>query len=57
MLTRLVRWQLAIFAVVTVISVTLVSLFYLKVPDALGIGSYQVRRISPLPEGCTRTPT
>lgn len=42
MLTRLVRWQLAIFAVITVISVTAVSLFYLKVPDALGIGSYEV---------------
>ena len=41
-LNRLARWQLAIFAVVTVVSVTLVSLFYLKVPDALGIGSYEV---------------
>lgn len=42
MLTPMVRWQLAIFAVVTLISVTSVSLFYLKVPDALGIGSYKV---------------
>ena len=42
MLTRLVRWQLAIFGVVTAISVTLISLFYLKIPDALGIGSYEV---------------
>ena len=42
MLTRLVRWQLTIFGVLTVISVTSISLFYLKVPEALGIGSYQV---------------
>lgn len=42
MLTRLARWQLTIFGVITVISVTSVSLFYLKVPDALGIGSYEV---------------
>ena len=42
MLTRLIRWQLALFGLVTVISVTSISLFYLKVPDALGIGNYQV---------------
>ena len=42
MMTRLVRWQLSIFAVITVISMTLISLFYLKLPDALGIGSYEV---------------
>jgi phospholipid/cholesterol/gamma-HCH transport system substrate-binding protein len=42
MLTRLVRWQLTTFAVITVISVTSISLFYLKIPDALGIGSYEV---------------
>lgn len=42
MLTRLARWQLAIFGVITVISVTSISLFYLKAPDALGIGSYEV---------------
>lgn len=42
MLTRLVRRQLAIFALVTVFSITAISLFYLKVPQALGIGSYQV---------------
>ena len=42
MLTRLARWQLAIFGLVTVISVTSISLFYLKLPEALGIGSYNV---------------
>lgn len=42
MMTRLVRWQLTIFSIVTAISMTLIALFYLKIPDALGIGSYEV---------------
>lgn len=42
MLSKLARWQLAIFGLVTVVSVTSISLFYLKVPEALGIGSYTV---------------
>lgn len=41
-LTRLVRWQLGIFAVVTVLAITSVSLFYLRLPSALGFGSYDV---------------
>ncbi len=42
MLTRLIRWQLSIFAVVTVFAVGAVAIFYLRVPDALGIGRYTV---------------
>jgi phospholipid/cholesterol/gamma-HCH transport system substrate-binding protein len=42
MLTRLTRTQLVIFAVVTVLTVGLLSVFYLRVPAALGIGAYHV---------------
>ncbi|CAN3130930.1 MCE family protein [Mycobacterium sp. smrl_JER01] len=42
MLDRLTRLQLMIFAVVTVLAVGAVSLFYLRVPAAVGIGVYNV---------------
>jgi phospholipid/cholesterol/gamma-HCH transport system substrate-binding protein len=42
MLDRLTRLQLSIFALVTVICVGAISLFYLHVPAAVGIGSYNV---------------
>jgi phospholipid/cholesterol/gamma-HCH transport system substrate-binding protein len=42
MLDRLTRLQLAIFAVVTVLTVTAISVFYLHVPSAMGIGSYDI---------------
>jgi phospholipid/cholesterol/gamma-HCH transport system substrate-binding protein len=42
MLDRLTRVQLAIFAVVTVITVVIMAIFYLRLPAALGIGTYQV---------------
>lgn len=42
MLTRLTRLQLMIFAAVTVLTVGTMSVFYLRVPAAVGIGSYRV---------------
>ncbi len=42
MLDRLTRIQLAIFSVVTVLAVGAISIFYLQVPSALGIGTYTV---------------
>lgn len=42
MLTRLTRLQLSIFAVVTVLTVGAISLFYLHLPAAVGIGSYNI---------------
>src|ERR1700754_1106379 len=42
MLDRLTRLQLSIFAIVTVLTVGAISIFYLHVPAALGIGSYNV---------------
>ena len=42
MLDRLIRLQLAIFAIVTVLTVGAISAFYLHLPAAVGIGSYNV---------------
>jgi phospholipid/cholesterol/gamma-HCH transport system substrate-binding protein len=42
MLDRLTRVQLAIFGVVTVITVAIMAIFYLRLPAALGVGTYQV---------------
>jgi len=42
MLDRLSKIQLAIFAVVTVLTVGAISIFYLRIPEAIGVGSYQV---------------
>jgi phospholipid/cholesterol/gamma-HCH transport system substrate-binding protein len=42
MFTRMIRIQLLIFAILTVLSVGAVSLFYLRVPAKLGFGVYNV---------------
>ncbi len=42
MLDRLSKIQLVIFAVVTVLTVGAISIFYLRVPEAIGLSSYQV---------------
>lgn len=42
MLTRLTRIQLAIFGIVTVLTVGAISAFYLHLPAKLGIGTYMV---------------
>ena len=42
MLSRLTRFQLSIFAIVTVLTVGAISIFYLQVPAAVGIGTYRV---------------
>ena len=42
MIDRLTRIQLSIFAIVTVLTVGAISIFYLHLPAAVGIGSYKV---------------
>jgi phospholipid/cholesterol/gamma-HCH transport system substrate-binding protein len=42
MLDRLTKAQLAIFGVVTVITVAIMAIFYLRLPAAMGIGTYRV---------------
>ncbi|KUH99623.1 mammalian cell entry protein [Mycolicibacterium acapulense] len=41
MLSRLTRIQLSIFAIVTVLTVGAISIFYLQLPAAVGIGTYR----------------
>lgn len=42
MLNRTARIQLAVFAIVTVLTVAAIGFFYLRVPARLGIGAYEV---------------
>jgi phospholipid/cholesterol/gamma-HCH transport system substrate-binding protein len=42
MLDRLTKGQLAIFGVVTVITVAIMAIFYLRLPAELGVGTYHV---------------
>jgi phospholipid/cholesterol/gamma-HCH transport system substrate-binding protein len=42
MLNRTARIQLVVFALVTVLTVGAISLFYLRVPARLGIGAYEI---------------
>ena len=42
MLTRLTRIQLAIFALVTVLAVGAISVFFLHLPAKMGLGTYKV---------------
>jgi phospholipid/cholesterol/gamma-HCH transport system substrate-binding protein len=42
MLDRLTRLQLSIFAIVTVLTVGAIAIFYLHVPAVMGIGAYDV---------------
>jgi len=42
MLNRTARIQLAVFAVVTVLTVAAIGIFYLRAPARLGIGAYEV---------------
>lgn len=42
MLGRTIRWQLSVFAVITILALSAVAISYLRVPDTLGIGRYTV---------------
>ncbi|OBA58536.1 mammalian cell entry protein [Mycobacterium sp. 1100029.7] len=42
MIDRLTRIQLWIFAVITVITLTIMAIFYLRLPATFGIGTYEV---------------
>src|ERR1700675_917554 len=41
MIDRLTKIQLAIFAVITVITLTVMGIFYLRLPATFGIGTYE----------------
>lgn len=42
MLDRLARIQLMIFAIITVLAVSAIAVFYLHVPSKMGLGSYKI---------------
>ncbi|MDH6243807.1 MCE family protein [Mycobacterium sp. OTB74] len=42
MLTRLTRFQLTVFAIVTVVCLALITTSYLHLPAAVGLGSYKI---------------
>ncbi|WP_157100845.1 MlaD family protein, partial [Rhodococcus gordoniae] len=42
MLTRFVRIQLTIFAILTVVGLVVMSLMYVKLPALFGIGRYEI---------------
>ncbi len=50
-ITSFVRAQLLIFSVVTVISIVAMAVFYIRVPQMLGIGSYTVNLSMPASGG------
>ncbi|MBD0861114.1 MCE family protein [Gordonia sp. zg691] len=50
-ITRFVRMQLMIFAIVTVIAMVVMALFYIRVPSMFGVGSYQVQLLLPTSGG------
>lgn len=41
-MTRLVRWQLLIFTVVTVVGISVMAVSFMRIPDKLGVDRYQV---------------
>ncbi|MCA2255987.1 MCE family protein [Mycobacterium intracellulare] len=55
MLTRFTRMQLLIFATLTVIAVTALALYYLRLPGLLGAGRYQLYAELPKSGGLYRT--
>lgn len=50
-ITSFVRAQLLIFAIVTVISIVAMAVFYIRIPQMLGIGSYRVNLSMPASGG------
>ncbi|QRY61820.1 MCE family protein [Gordonia sp. PDNC005] len=46
-ITRFVRMQLAIFSVVTVVSLIVMAVFYIRIPQMFGVGSYTVQVAMP----------
>lgn len=55
MLTRLIRIQLIIFAIVTVIAVTVLGSYYLRLPAQVGIGRYTLYVDLPVAGGLYET--
>jgi len=51
MLTRFIRRQLALFAILTVVAVVVLGWYYLRIPTLIGIGQYQLKADLPASGG------
>ena len=50
-ITPFVRMQLVIFSIVTIISIIAMAVFYIRIPEMFGIGSYRVQMSMPATGG------
>ena len=58
MLTRFIKIQLVLFTILTVIAITVLGWYYLRIPSLVGIGQYELHaRAASAPEACTPRPT
>ena len=55
MLTRLIRLQLILFTVLTLIALIVLGWFYLRLPSVVGIGQYELKADLPASGGLYRT--
>lgn len=42
-MTRFVRWQLVIFAILTVVSLVIMAVWFMRIPSSVGIGRYTLK--------------
>ena len=57
MITRLIRIQLIVFVVLTVIALVVLGWYYLRVPRLMGVGQYTLYAELPRSGGCIRQRT
>ncbi|MCW2651696.1 MAG: virulence factor Mce family protein, partial [Mycobacterium sp.] len=55
MLTRFIRIQLVLFGILTVIALSALCLYYLRVPSLVGIGQYKLYADLPASGGLYKT--
>ncbi len=54
MLTRLIRTQLIVFTVLTVVALIVLGWYYLRLPSVVGIGQYELKADLPASGGLYR---
>ncbi len=42
MLTRFIKFQLVLFTILTILAITVLGWYYLRVPSLVGIGQYKL---------------
>lgn len=56
MLTRFIRRQLILFAIVSVVAIVVLGWYYLRIPSLVGIGQYTLKADLPHRVACIRRP-